>query len=475
VLSRGYPEPTKVMPMLTKLRSYWNRLSLANQFAMAALSVLLPASVAAALWLPDKINEAVIKNTATATVLYMDGLIAPLVTEIRTSDNLSVESRQRLSALVEQSRQTGKIISIKIWRLDGTIIYSSFSEMIGKKFPLSEEMKLAKDGFLATDFENVAHEEDKNERAVGVPLLEVYAPIRDTATREIVAISEFYADATVLSQDLSHATQMSWLLIGSAMASLLGLLSMIVSRGSRTIVQQRKELLAKVLELRSLLTQNEDLRTTLRQSNESVSDMNERFLQRIGAELHDGPAQKLAYSVLRTSSVRKLLEQAHLDQSALDDIRRILQDAIKDVRLMSAGLMLPELVGFDLRGVVSLAARLHSDYSGTLVTLNDNMKGSYTNSALKTSVFRYVQEALTNAYKHAGGIGLSIDMDDRDDIRIVVSDKGQGATGKEFKKGLGLVGMQSRIFALGGKLDIESSPETGTRLVATFPKSENWN
>jgi hypothetical protein len=223
--------------MISKILEHWKRLSLAKQFAVAALGVLLPGAVATAWWIPDKINEAVIKNTAAVTVLYMDGLLAPLLSELETTGNLSPNSRDKLGKLVQQSKSSGKIISIKIWNLDGTIIYSTFDDMIGQKFELSAEMEQAKQGFLAADFKNIGEEENKHERAVGVPLLEVYAPVRDPKTRDIIAISEFYADGSDLDADINYATRMSWLLVGGAASLLLGALSLIVSRGSQTIAR----------------------------------------------------------------------------------------------------------------------------------------------------------------------------------------------------------------------------------------------
>jgi signal transduction histidine kinase len=462
--------------MISKIPEHWKRLSLAKQFAVAALGVLLPGAVATAWWIPDKINEAVIKNTAAVTVLYMDGLLAPLLSELETTGNLSPDSRNKLGKLVQQSKSSGKIISIKIWNLDGTIIYSTFDDMIGQKFELSAEMEQAKQGFLAADFKNIGEEENKHERAVGVPLLEVYAPVRDPKTRNIIAISEFYADGSDLNADINYATRMSWLLVGGAASLLLGALSLIVSRGSQTISAQREELVQKVRELQNMLAQNEELRINLRQSNENVADINERFLQRIGAELHDGPAQKLAYSVLRTSSVRRLLEAADLDQAALNDIRTILQQAIREVRIMSTGLMLPELEALDLSSAARMVVKLHEDYTGSKVSLKIDLNNPYMNQALKTCVYRLIQEALTNTYKHAGGAGAAVTLNDRNGIEVVISDTGQGIKPDHIPlSGLGHFGMRSRVFALGGKLDIVSAPNVGTTVTAWFPNTLDWS
>jgi signal transduction histidine kinase len=462
--------------LFDRIRQFWLNSSLTRQFALAAAAVLLPGTLAMGWWLPNEFNKTVIDNAASGTILYMDGLLAPLIPEIRSSNQLSMTSRARLGQLVEQSRKDGRIVSIKVWKLDGTIIYSTFEEMVGQNFTPSEDFIKASNGELAADFNDTEHEEDKHERATGVPLLEVYAPLRDSATREIIAVSEFYADATNVASDLRSITRLTWLAVGGAAAALLWLLSMIVSRGSNTIAQQRLDLLEKVDELKQLLHQNEELRLNLRKSNESVAEINEHVLQRVGAELHDGPAQMLAYSVMRTSQVRKLLVGARLDQTDLDEIRNILQDTMREVRHLSAGLVLPELRTVDLVGAVNLAVTAHADYTGTKVETHYDMKERHFNEALKTCVYRFVQEGLNNAYKHADAQGQRVVMSDRNGIEVKVSDDGPGMNHPAGKnRGMGLTAMRSRIMALGGTLEIELRPTGGTTLTAAFPSSIAWD
>ena len=88
----------------------------------------------------------------------------------------------------------------------------------------------------------------------------------------------------------------------------------------------------------------------------------------------------------------------------------------------------------------------------------------------KITLFRLVQEALTNAYRHAGGAGQRVSLCyDGGRLHVEVADAGPGfgfpATA-EWDKHLGLVGMRERVESLGGNFRVESAPGRGTRIIA---------
>jgi two-component system sensor histidine kinase NreB len=91
---------------------------------------------------------------------------------------------------------------------------------------------------------------------------------------------------------------------------------------------------------------------------------------------------------------------------------------------------------------------------------------------LETSLYRIVQEALTNVRRHAQASNVGILLR-RDDGRVVVivEDDGVGFTPDQAEKGerLGLVGMRERAEMLGGILTIESSLEEGTTIIVEVP------
>ncbi len=456
--------------MLNKIKSIWHGLDLKRQFALAAIAILVPGMAVMGWWISNRISEAVINNTASATLIYMDGLIAPLVNEIHKSDTLTLESRAKLDGLLAQSRADSRIVSIKIWRKDGTIIYSSFHQMIGLKFPPSESFNKALAGSIGADYEDGPHDEDAPERATGRRLLEVYAPVREPKSREIIAVSEFYANGDQLGADITSASLASWSIVGVITVLMVSLLSLIVSRGSETILVQKHELGHKVNELEGLLLQNEGLRTSLRKANEDVATVNERVLQQVGSNLHDGPAQMLSYALLRLPSLRRAAKARGNADKEYDNVKRILGDTLQDIRKVSTGLMLPELENASLREVILLAIETHCEHTNTHVESELSQTCGDVSDALKNCAYRIVQEGLSNAFKHAGGKNQKVRLDCNQYLEIEVQDSGPGYSGLEHSKSrLGISGMKARVEALGGSLSFERPTQGGTIMRAHFP------
>ncbi len=457
--------------MISRLKAHWHSLSLARQFVLAALAVLIPGMIVTGWWISAKVSEAVIRNTAAATAISMDGLLAPLVSEITAGGALSAASQDKLDAALAQVRADRSIVSMKIWKRDGTVIYSSFRNVVGQQFELSENFLVALSGGIGADFDNDPHTEDLIERMTGIKLLEVYAPVHDPVTRDIVGVSEFYANGDQLGIDVRRATLESWLFVCAIAALMLGLLSLIAAKGGRTIARQRQQLESQVSELQYLLGQNEILHGRLRQANEDVSSINESVLRHVGADLHDGPAQKLAYAVMRLSGLKRKMKEGKPTAKSLDDMGLILGETLADVRRMSNGLVLPELKELNIVQAVELAIVSHENFTGSKVTRQLATSAPASSLALRTCVYRLVQEGLTNAFKHAGGKGQRVMLQFDEQVVLQISDAGPGIVLSEGTavSGLGLRGMQARVEALGGILFIRNKVDGGTMLWAELP------
>jgi signal transduction histidine kinase len=456
--------------MSASIKSQWQNLSLPKQFIVTAIAVLLPGMLLTGWWISVKVSEAAVRNTAAATAVYMDDLLAPFSSEISNSGELSIESRRRLDGLLAQVRADKRIISMKIWKRDGTVIYSSFPEIIGQKFALSENFETALAGGVGADFDDEPHVEDVIERKTGIRLLEVYAPVHDPLSHKITAVSEFYANGDQLADDVSRATMESWLLVCAVATLMLGLLSLIAAKGGRTIAYQKQQLQTQVAELQNLLAQNEGLRGRLRQANEDVSSINESVLRHVGADLHDGPAQKLSYAMMRLSALKHLISKGGKAAKSVDSMGRILVDTLADVRRMSGGLVLPELKEMDLVQTIEHAIKAHEDYTGSKVTRQLGDIRPKSTLALRTCIYRVVQEGLRNAFKHAGGKGQMISLTAAPELVLEVTDAGIGISHSvtTHVKGVGLRGMQARVEALGGALTVEKRKVGGTVVKAVF-------
>ncbi|MCC5637336.1 hypothetical protein LC593_15995 [Nostoc sp. CHAB 5844] len=95
--------------------------------------------------------------------------------------------------------------------------------------------------------------------------------------------------------------------------------------------------------------------------------------------------------------------------------------------------------------------------------------------AINTTIYRILQEGLTNICKYAEATAVQIQIQPTDDkLELMLQDNGKGFQVNSSKKGFGLQGMQERMVALGGQLEIVSQPNTGCRITAKFPRTEKF-
>ena len=111
----------------------------------------------------------------------------------------------------------------KIWLRDGTISYASDPALIGQRFAVSDQLRQAWAGKVAAEFNHLGDDENAAERAVVVPLLEIYSPIREPWSGEVIAVAEFYEHAEDLEASLIAARLQSWLIVGFVTSAMLAM------------------------------------------------------------------------------------------------------------------------------------------------------------------------------------------------------------------------------------------------------------
>ncbi len=278
-------------------------MSLASQFAIVAAAVIGIAMAVLGTWVAARIETGVIRHTALAAALYMDRFVEPHVQELARGTELSQGSRDALRDLMMKPSFGTKVVDIRIWRPDGTIAYSSHGEMIGKQFPITDKLEIALRGVVAAEFDELDSDENAVDKELHSHLLEIYAPVREAGTERIIAVAEIYQISDQLATELTWARVETLLVVCCLSLLMLGALSGIVRRGSRTITSQQTALSERVLELSRLLAQNTELRQRVADATRRASEGNERFLRRVSAELHDGPVQLIGLVLLRLDSI----------------------------------------------------------------------------------------------------------------------------------------------------------------------------
>ena len=206
--------------------------------------------------------------------------------------------------------------------------------------------------------------------------------------------------------------------------------------------------------------------------------LNERFLRRFAAELHDGPAQDISLALLRLDNVAARDSATEGEESAqneqdLEIIQSSLQHALQEVRSSSAGLMLPQIGELSVDEVIEHAAQSHRRRTRSAVEVSTSGLPMDVSLPTKIAIYRIIQEALQNAWRHAYGKEQRVSAAVRTGAVVIeVSDGGPGfdvGTIGDSEHHLGLVGMRERVESLGGEFRIESEPARGTRVIASLP------
>ena len=193
---------------------------------------------------------------------------------------------------------------------------------------------------------------------------------------------------------------------------------------------------------------------------------------RLARDIHDSLGHHLAAINIQLEKANAYRERdPDRAQGAVKQAQRTVQDALRDVRESVGSLRKSAPFSFDdaLNGL--LARMQHGNLELKLQQTGDSR--GYSSLVLMT-LYRVVQEGLTNIHKHAGASQVTLALDfGGEQVRLNLSDNGSGfdAAGWRDKqqRGFGLVGLQERLGLVGGKLALQSLPQA-TTLSATIPR-----
>lgn len=140
--------------------------------------------------------------------------------------------------------------------------------------------------------------------------------------------------------------------------------------------------------------------------------MNEQFLHRVAADLHDGPAQNVAVALLRLDTLADTWGGCAAPMpgpcSELAIIRSAMHSCLDELRAIAAGLHIPEIERLSLGEAARRAVRDFERKSGMAVELDVDERGEEGPLAIKITLYRVLQEALTNGWRHAEESALRV-------------------------------------------------------------------
>ncbi len=194
---------------------------------------------------------------------------------------------------------------------------------------------------------------------------------------------------------------------------------------------------------------------------------------RIAREIHDGLGHTLAAQTIQINNA--LLFWSSDQEKALTFLKQAKQlgaDALLEVRRSVAVLRSNPLQGQSLEVAIQRLLSDFQQHTGIEPTYMIYLPSSLS-SEVNTTLYRIVQESLTNIYKHAEATTVSVELQQQaGKVHLSIQDNGRGFDPQRNTTGFGLQGMRERAVALGGQFTLQSQPHSGCCISVSFSLSQ---
>ncbi len=214
-----------------------------------------------------------------------------------------------------------------------------------------------------------------------------------------------------------------------------------------------------------------ELAQDLQRSREDLVSAREEERRRLRRDLHDGLGPALGGLILKLDIARDLIgRDPGAAEALLLDLKAQTQAAVEDIRRLVHALRPPALDELGLVGALRQAAASYDHYDGGLrISIESPQDLMPLPAAVEVAAYRIVQEALTNAARHAraGACTVRVTLAEGA-LCLEIADDGVGLP-EGFQAGVGLVSMRERAAELGGAFAVELAPASGTRVLARLP------
>ena len=432
-----------------RLKGYWNKLPLARQFLITGGLFTLAAMLLCGILTTTFLTEIVLQRRGVVVSAIAQHILSPSVQSLDITGNRKVI--EDLDAIMSDPVFAAEFPLLDIWLPDGSILYSSTPGLSAQQIAAPPPVLNAFRGNIGVQFTDV-NSVDYAEHQLIADYIEIYFPLRDQSTGKIVAAAQLREVTHSLERDLWNLTLASWVTVAIiAFVVMIGLFS-IVLEGSRTIDRQRTILLRRLAQSHARAAHHRELKSIAQRASRSITEMTDKHLRTVGTDLHDGPAQSIAFAVLKLDQVRRQSKAA--DRNAIvTEVETILGSALGEIRSIALAMVLPEIENLDLAQVIDNAISQHVRRTGTIIAVDSRVQPVPVASEVAVCVFRFIQEGLNNAFHHGLPEGQSVSAMTQSGVLKLSIANGyiEGVPAEHADHlGIGLYGLRARVQSVGG-------------------------
>ncbi len=364
-------------------------------------------------------------------------IVPKLTAELLAGDP---DALDRLDNEVREHLLGDRMVRVKLWAADGTIIYSDVPDLIGEVYDLDPARLEAQERAIAVA--EVGHHEgpeNRFETSLG-ELLEVYLPIESPDGESVLFETYFDSQSIERSSERIAATVLPIIFLS---LTTVGLLALTMAR------RMNRRMNADRIERERLLARAAD------------ASSDER--RQIAADLHDGVIQDLTGTALLLNSAQAKAKGDPKLAETLDATSQALRQSLTSLRTLAIEIHPPNIASANLEltleDQLSKAEARHGlkttmDFSPTVVIRDEQQK---------RFIYRFVMEGLRNVIKHskATSVGLSIRESDPEGLVIELSDDGSGFDEQAPRTGMGIPLLQDLSADIGGVVTVTGRNELG--------------
>ena len=278
------------------------------------------------------------------------------------------------------------------------------------------------------------------------------------------------------------AGESSWLGVPLfARGSVTGLFS-VAKKEARSFSEEHLRVAETLSSQASVAVENAILFEQMQAASARMQDLSRRLVRvqederrTVARELHDEAGQALVSLRYGLQLLERETDSAGI-AARVAELKRTTDAVIDSLHRLAAALRPPSLDVLGLDAALRQYLGSIEAKSGLVVRYKARgLAGERLSPSIETSLYRIVQEAVTNVVRHAGATRVDVLVERADGrVLVVVEDDGDGFTPADPQgaQHLGLVGMRERAEALGGRLSIESAPGAGTTIAAEVSSAD---
>jgi signal transduction histidine kinase len=232
-----------------------------------------------------------------------------------------------------------------------------------------------------------------------------------------------------------------------------GIIVFIFQYRKRKLAHEQEKEQINLIHRQEILTQQIDTQT--------------QTMKDIGQEIHDNVGQKLTLAAIYTQQLEHANNYPELKES-FENISKIINDSISDLRQLSKSLVNPDSIKIDLLEMIKNEANQINQSGFLRMKIDTDFSKIPLETKMKNSIFRIFQEFTQNSLKHANCKNILINiLKTEQGVVIKMIDDGNGFTIHEKNNGIGLSNMKRRAKEMDIDFEFTSKINEGTQLILT--------